>query len=200
MSAANTPQTPGSYPTAWTAGDAPSGERLDYHGSYSRTSYRPTAEQLARDETRQRYLRRNVYAPLIIAALIGLVLFGLIVYLAFWARTPQAASFIAGLSALTVILISIPLTALMAVLPIAWLAFAYSRRQQRRNAPETGPMAYRSRVQILLWQLDGLLNQAQRGAARGGASLRRPLIAIHAWAAYLSEMARGIISRFTRSI
>jgi hypothetical protein len=65
--------------------------------------------------------------------------------------------------------------------------------------PETGPMAYRSRVQILLWQLDGLLNEAQLAAVRGGAALRRPLMAIHTRAVYWRQLARGIRSRFIRS-
>jgi hypothetical protein len=154
---------------------------------------------LIRDEARRRYLRRNVYAPIIVAAVIVVVLFALIVYLGFWARSPQAASFIAGLSALTIILMSIPLIALMAVLPIAWLAFTFNRRQQRRNFPEIGPMAYRGRVQIWLWQLDGLLNEVLLGAVRGGAALRRPLITLHTRAAYWRQMARGIRSRFLRS-
>jgi hypothetical protein len=154
---------------------------------------------LIRDEARRRYLRRNVYAPILVAVVIVVVLFALIIYLGFWARSPQAASFIAGLSALTIILMSLPLIALMAVLPIAWLAFTFNRRQKRRDFPETGPMAYRGRVQIWLWQLDGLLNEAQLAAVRGSAAIRRPLTAIHTRAVYWRQLARGIRSRFLRS-
>ena len=103
------------------------------------------------------------FLPVLYVLLI-LALFALIIYLAFGVGTPQAASFIAGLSALTVILISIPLIALMTILPIAWLALTLNRRQRRKQYPEIGPMAYRSRVQILLWRLDGLLVEAHRGA------------------------------------
>lgn len=213
MSAGNTPQTPDHNSTRWTAVDAPpatggafatydppANQYPAYYGLTSRTSHRPSAEQLSRDEARRRYLRRNVYAPVIIAAVIVLVLFALIVYLGFVVQTPEAASFIAGLSALTIIFISLPLIVLMAISPIVWLAFTLNRRQSRRNAPETGPMAYRSRVQILLWQLDSLLVKAQNSAARVGATLRRPLITLHARVAYLREMAHGIRSRFFRSI
>jgi hypothetical protein len=212
MSAANTPQTPGSYPTTRPADSAPhltggsfatveppAGERPDYFATYSRTSYRPTTEQLIRDEARRRYLRRNVYAPIIVAVVIVVVLFALIVYLGFWARSPQAVSFIAGLSALTIILMSLPLIVLMSIPPIVWLVITINRRQQRRNFPETGPMAYRGRVQIWLWQLDGLLNETQLAVVRGSAALRRPLTAIHTRAVYWRQMARGIRSRFLRS-
>jgi hypothetical protein len=213
MSAGNTPQTPDNNSTRLTADKAPpaaggsfasydpsASQQPAYYGFTSRTSHRPTSEQLARDEARRRYLRRNVYAPIIIAALVVLVLFALLVYLGFVVQTPEAASFIAGLSALTIIFISLPLIVLMSISPIIWLAFTLNRRQSRRNAPETGPMAYRSRVQILLWQLDSLLVMAQNSAAQVGATLRRPLITLYARVAYLREMAHGIRSRFLRSI
>lgn len=209
MSGANTPQTPGNYPQprpidtgpgSWTTYDPPVSERPGYYTPYSRTTYRPTAEQLTRDEARRHYLRRNVYVPIIVAVVIVVVLFALLLVLAFGVGTPQAALFIAGLSALTVILISIPLIALMTILPIVWLAFTFNRRQQRKLYPEAGPMAYRSRVQILLWRLDGLLDEAGRVATRGGAAVTRPLVALHAWAAWLGGLARGIRGKFTRSI
>lgn len=166
----------------------------------TRTSHRPTAEQLARDEARRRFLRRNVYAPIIIAAVIAFALFVLIVLLAFGVVPPPAASFIAGLSGLTIILISIPLILLMSILPIIWLALTINRRRRRKDFPETGPMAYRSRVQILFWQLDSLLNGVQRGAEQTGARARKPLIAMHGHAAYVKEFWRGLRERFTRSI
>jgi hypothetical protein len=216
MSAGNTPSTPEHNPTIWTAGgdtqpaggsfatyDPPAERPPVYYGPYgvtSRTSHRPTLEQLARDEARRRYLRRNVYAPIVMMTIILVALFAGIIYLGFVARTPQALSFIAGLSALTVILISLPLTVCMSILPIAWLAFTLNRRQSRRNMPETGPMAYRSRLQILLWQLDSLLVEAQNTAARGGAALRRPLIKAHTWAVYWREVARGLRNRFIRRV
>ncbi len=165
----------------------------------SRTTYRPTAAQLARDEARRRYLRRNVYAPILIAAVIAVGAVGLLFVLAFARPSPRMASFIAGMSALVVILIAMPLTVLMAVTPIAWLAFKLNRRQQRKHNPETGPMAYRSRIQILLWQLDGLLDGVQDGAIRTGQRLRRPLIALYARAAYLRAWLNGLWEQFTRS-
>lgn len=202
------PPAPGSYtnprptnaPGSWTTYDPPASQRPGYTSPFSRTTYQPTTEQLARDEERRRYLRRNVYAPIIMAAILVVALLVLIVVLAFGVGTPQIKSLIAGLSALTIILFSIPLIALMTLLPVAWLAFTLNRRQQRKQFPETGPMAYRGRIQIWLWQLDGLLTGAQRGVERGTASLRRPLLAVYAWAAYLRGLIDGIRGKFTRSI
>jgi hypothetical protein len=173
--------------------------RSMYPAAAARTTYQPTAEQLARDEARRRYMRRNVYLPAIFAAILGLALLVLIIVLAFGINTPATRSFIAGLSALVVILMSIPLIVLMAFLPLAWLGYRLNRRQQRKLYPESGPMAYRSRIQILLWRLESLLDQAYKSAERGGEVLKRPLIKAHSSADYVKGLRRGMRKNFLRS-
>lgn len=200
-SGTQTPQPPSTgTPGSWATYDPPPDEWPASIAPYSRTTYRPTAEQLARDELRQRYLRRNVYAPVIIAAIFAVGLLALLFYLAFGVATPQAQSFIAGMSALVIILFAGPAIILLAIMPISWLAIRLNRRQKRKNFPETGPMAYRSRVQILLWQLEGLLGGVGYGVDEISARLRRPLVALHARAAYLRGWLNGIRGKFTRSI
>lgn len=205
MSEAHLPPTSGSY-TSPRPAERAAGSWATYEPPASaRSSYRPTTEQLARDEARRRYLRRNVYVPILITVVIIVVLFLGIVALAFGAGarlgidTSEVASFIAGLAALIVILFSIPLTIAMSILPITWVALRLNRRRQRKLYPETGPMAYRSRVQTLLWQLDSLLIGAESGVERFAVRLRRPLIKLHARAAYLRGWLRGIQDQFTRS-
>lgn len=168
----------------------------------ARSTYRPTAEQLARDELRLAVWRRSVRLPIVIAAVVVALLFVALVVLAFagpWLGFDQAAarSLIAGLSGLTVIFIALPLTALMGLLPLAYVAWWYNRRQNRKLNPESGPMAYRSRVQTLLWQLDSLLDKAQRGTTQGGTRVTRPLIGLHARAGYWREFVRGLRRNFT---
>ena len=170
---------------------------------YARATYRPTAEQLARDELRHAYWRRNVLTPLIIAVLLVAALFVVLAGLAFagpWLGFDQAAarSLIAGLSGLTIIFIALPLTALMGLLPLTYAAWWFNRRQKRKLNPESGPMAYRGRLQTLLWQLDRLLDTAQRGTTQGGTRVTRPLIGLHARADYWREFARGLRRNFSR--
>lgn len=184
-------QTDGA-PGSWATVELPARERSPYDSPYARTTYRPTADQLARDAARHRYLRRNVYLPIIIAVALITILFLLVVALAFGIGSPEVLSFIAGMSALIIILFSIPLIILLAILPISWVALRLNRRQQRQMYPETGPMAYRSRVQILLWQLDSLLIGVGNGVESVTGRLRRPLIKLHARAAYWSGWLRGI--------
>jgi hypothetical protein len=103
------------------------------------------------------------------------------------------------MSALTIILISIPLIFMMTVLPIVYVAWWYNRREQRKLYPEVGPMAYRSRVQILLWQIDGYLTRAQPQVERGSETITRPLVDAHALWAYGEGFIRGIEKNFVRS-
>lgn len=189
--------------------DPPATERPAFTTTYSPanapTTYRPTAEQLARDEARHRYLRRNVYAPIIVAVVLAVALLAVVIALAFAAgalgvSAARAAEFVAGLSALVVILFAVPVIAVMSILPIAWLALTLNRRQQRRLYPETGPMAYRGRVQTWLWQLDGLFDSLRHGAEGVAARLRRPLVAAHVRAAQLHGLLDGLRGKFTRSI
>lgn len=189
--------------------DPPANERPAFTTTYplanAPTTYRPTAEQLARDEARRRDLRRNVYAPIIVAVVLLVVLLAVVIALAFAAgslgvSTARAAEFVAGLSAIVVILFATPLIVVMSIAPIAWLALTLNRRQKRRLNPETGPMAYRGRVQTWLWQLDGLFDGLRHGAESVTARLRRPLIAAHARAAQLHGLIDGLRGKFTRSI
>ncbi len=218
--AKNTPQT--LRIPAWMAGDDPShsggsfasveppqSDALSVYDSppdfgYARSTYQPTAEQLARDEARRAYWRRNVKTPIIVSAVLVVALLVVLALLAFIAprlglTTAATRSLIAGLAGLTVILLAIPLIALMSILPLAWVALAYNRREQRKLNPETGPMAYRSRVQTLLWQLDHLLDTAEQGVAQGGARVTQPLIGLHARAGYWRAFAQAVRRNFTRS-
>ena len=223
MSLANTPQTPrttaqgaaggpppGPAPVggSWTTVEPPHGAAPSVYDTpasfqYARSTYRPTAAQLARDEARRAFWRRNVLTPILIAAVIFGGLFVLLFVLAFAAPrlgldTAAVRSLIAGLAGLVVILMAIPLTALMSLLPLAYAAWWLNRRQKRRALPETGPMAYRSRVQTLLWQLESLLDRAAGGVNRGSARVRRPLIGLYARADYWREFGRGLRRYFVR--
>lgn len=165
-----------------------------------RTSYLPTAAQLARDEQLKRHNRRTIYVPVIIAAVVAVALFILLLVLAFGLReTGQAREFIAGMSAIMVILMAIPTIVLMAILPVAYAAFLINRRNQRKLYPETGPNAYRSRIQIFLWQADSFLAQASREVERGSDALAEPFIRFGGYGAYARTMAEQLKRNFSRS-
>ena len=64
--------------------------------------------------------------------------------------------------------------------------------------PDAGPMAYRSRVQTVLLQLDGLLGGVRDSSVRLGERLTRPLIALHgrlAWWQVWLDRIRELLTR-----
>lgn len=160
---------------------------------HRRTTYTPTPEQLARDEKHMRYMRRNVYAPAIVAAIIALALFILIILLAFFIKSQggQALAFIAGMSALIVILFTIPAISFLAVISIAYFGYQYYRWEQRRQFPEVGPTAYRSRIQLVLWQIESYLDTGRTAIDRGSRAATGPLIRLHSRAAYIQQWGRS---------
>lgn len=159
---------------------------------YRRTNYSPTYEQLARDEQRLRYMRRNVYTPAIIAAVIAAALFALIIVLAFFVpQTGDAREFISGMSGLVIILFSLPVISFLALISIAYFGYQFFRWQQRRENPEYGPTAYRSRLQLILWQVESYIDTARRNVDKGANSATNALISVHARAAQTQQWLRN---------
>lgn len=201
-----TPQTPdpsGSPPYAYQRQPTPGNAYPPFTEPWPaqpRTTYLPTAAQLARDERLKRHNRRTIYVPVIIAAVVAVALFILLLVLAFGLReTGQAREFIAGMSAIMVIMMAVPTIVIMAVLPIAYAAFLINRRNQRKLYPESGPNAYRSRIQIFLWQADSFLAQASRQLERGSDAIAKPFIRYGGYGAYARTMAEQVKHNFSRS-
>lgn len=176
------------------AADKPSGARPAYPYEppvYRRTNYTPTYEQLARDDQHRRYMRRNVYTPAILAAVLALAVLILIVVLAFFVpQTGDAREFISGMSGLIIILFTLPVISFMALLSLAYFGYRLYRRQQRRENPEFGPTAYRSRIQLFLWQVESAIDTARRSVDKGADSATHALISVHARAAYTQQWLR----------
>lgn len=142
-------------------------------------SYQPTAEQLARDEALKRYNRLYLMLPLAIAVLIALGLLITLIVLAFLPNHDSIRQFISGMADIVIILASIPMTLLCAILPIAYIAFAWNRRQQRQMYPQTGPMAYRGRIQSFLWWVQSKLDQVQAAVERGSTGVANRVMGAH---------------------
>lgn len=153
-----------------------------------------------RDERLKAHNRRTIYIPIIVAAIVAIALFVLLLVLAFGlVQTGQARSFIAGMSALVVILMAIPLTILMSILPLAYIGFLVNRRNQRKLYPESGPTAYRSRIQLFLWQVESFLSRAGTQIERGSGAIAEPFIKLGGYSAYARTMAEKVKHTLSRS-
>lgn len=159
-------------------------------------SYQPTAEQLARDEALKRFNRLYIIIPVAITVLIALALLITLAVFAFLPNNSALRQFISGMADLIIILVSIPMTLLCAILPVAYVAIVLNRRQQRRLYPQLGPMAYRGRLQSLLWWLQGKLDQAQAAVESGSTSLANRVMKAHERFEYYSTLGERLRRNF----
>jgi hypothetical protein len=164
----------------------------------TQSNYQPTAEQLVRDEAMKRFNRVNVTLPLVIAVLIALGLFITLTVFAFLPNFMPVRSFISGLADLVIILFSIPMIVLCAIPPIAYLAIVYRNRQQRQLFPQSGPMAYRSKVQTLFWLLESKLDQVLQAAEKATAKQAELIMNLHARFEYYSALIDRLQYNFRR--
>jgi hypothetical protein len=162
------------------------------------SNYQPSAEQLARDEALKRFNRLYLILPIVIAVLIALALIITLAILAFLPDHVETRQFISGLADLVMILAALPATLLCAILPVAYVAIALNRRQQRQLYPQTGPMANRGRIQSFLWWLQGKLDQLQAAAESGSTALADRLMKAHERFEYYSTIGERLRRNFRR--
>ncbi len=168
----------------------PPTEQIEYH---------PSEEQFARDAELRRFNRFYLYLPLGIVILIALVLIGLLTVGVFATGNPKNLIFVSALADIIVILGIIPMLVIMAILPIAYLGYLVNKRQKRKQNPQTGPLAYRSRVQIFLWRLDSFSRKIQYKTKDFAPKAAEPIIKANATITYLQEWPKILKKQISRS-
>lgn len=145
-----------------------------------------------------RFNRLYLYVPLAIGALVAV---GLVVALLVGLFAPAiggTAEFASALADIILILTLLPMLLLCAVVPIAYVALVYNQRQKRMQEPQTGPMAYRSRVQTLFWRLDKLIDTAVAQTEAIAPKIARPVIQLNSRLAFLSTFFTQLSQLFRR--
>jgi len=156
-----------------------------YQPPYSEPTFEPAAAQLERDRLLRRRNRLYIYLPLGIISFISIVLIVLILIGIFAPGITGTEEFISALADIIVILWIIPMILLVSAFPIAYVAYFVNRRQKRKLNPQTGPLAYRSRIQILLWRLQIFMDGAQVKTGEVAPKVAKPVISFNAILAYL---------------
>jgi hypothetical protein len=162
------------------------------------STYEPTGEQLARDRALKRFNRLYLYVPLGIAALIAL---GLVIALLVGVLLPGitgTAAFASALADIVLIMTLLPMLLLCAIVPGAYIALVYNQRQKRQQAPQAGPMAYRSRVQTLFWRLDKLIDTAVAKTTATAPQIAQPIVKLNSGLAFLSAFFNQLSQLFRR--
>lgn len=158
--------------------------------------FEPTAEQLTRDKALRRFNRLYIYLPIGIFSAIIIVIITLILIGIFHPRIVGTEEFISALADIILILWLVPLVIVLALVPIGYAAYLSNRRKKRKQSPQTGPLAYRSRVQILLWRLQVMLDRIHDKTEETAPALAEPIINFNSfltyWESWLNILTKQI--------
>ena len=163
----------------------------------SQPVYKPTAEQLAREQQLRRFNRLYIALPLGLLAFVALGLVLLLLVGVFSPGIVGTEAFISALADIIIILWIMPMLVLMALLVIAFVAMRVNRREKRKLLPEDSLQLRYGRVQPFLWRVESYLDRADVQVNRAADSMTEPLIrnrgrfaAVEAWADILTRPFR----------
>ncbi len=170
-----------------------------YPPPYQEPTFEPTAAQLERDQILRRRHRLYVYLPLGVASLIAVTLIVLILIGLFAPGSQGTVVFISAVADIIIILWIFPVMILTALLPITYVAYFANRRQKRKLNPQTGPLAYRSRMQVLLWRIQVFMDQARTKTDQIAPKAAEPIIGFNAYMTYFGAWLNIITRPFRGS-
>lgn len=162
---------------------------IEYMGTYpppyQEPTFEPTAEQLARDRILRRRTWLYIYLPLGLVTLVAIILLVLILIAIFAPGTDGTLIFLSAVADIIVILWIIPAMLMVAILPVAYGAYRLNRRQKRKLDPQAGPLANRSRLQILAWRLQQFMDQVEGKSGELAPRVAKPVTDANAFFAYV---------------
>jgi hypothetical protein len=166
---------------------------------YHEPTFEPSAAQLERDRILRRRTRLYIYLPLGIVSFIAIVLIVLILIGLFAPGIVGTEVFISALADIIVILWIGPMILLVSILPIGYIAYFVNRRQKRKLNPQTGPLAYRSRIQVLLWRIQYFVDRSQVKTVEIAPKVAKPVIDFNVLLADLGAWLNILIRPIRRS-
>ena len=170
-----------------------------YPPPYQEPTFEPSAEQLERDRILRRRNRLYIYLPLSIISLISIVLIVLILIGIFAPGIVGTEVFISAVADIIIILWTIPAMIIVAILPVSYFAYLMNRREKRKLDPQTGPLAYRSRIQVFLWRIQLFMNGAQLKTDELAPKVAKPVTDFNAYLTYLGAWLNILIRPLRRS-
>ena len=171
-----------------------------YPPPYREPTFRPSAAQLERDRILRRRTWLYIYLPLGIVSFIAILLIVLILIGLFAPGVVGTEAFISALADIIVILWIPPMMLLISILPISYVAYLVNRRQKRKLNPQTGPLAYRSRIQVLLWRIQYFTDRTQVKTDEIAPKVARSVADFNVLLAALGAWLNILVRPFRRSI
>jgi hypothetical protein len=165
---------------------------MDYSNTIEpKPEYRPTPAQLARAADIRRFNRLFVYLPVILAAVIALVVVGLLFWITLIQPGEASRELVGGIAASVVILVSMPMTILCA-LPSILVIVLFLQGRKKGTAPI-------KRVQTIFWRIDALGLRAQTAVNQFAPKAAGLVIKAHGIAAYGRNLLNQLINLLKRS-
>ncbi len=162
-------------------------------------TFEPTAAQLERDRVLRRRHLLYIYLPLGIVSFIAILLIVLILIGIFAPGIVGTEVFISALADIIIILWIFPAMIMVSILPITYAAYFMNRRQKRKLDPQTGPLAYRSKMQVFSWRVQQFLDQVEGKTSDTAPKVAEPVIGFNALIAYLGAWTNILTRPFTGS-
>lgn len=153
--------------------------------------YQPTAAQLQRAADLRRFNRWFVYLPVIAAAVIALVVVGLLFWVTLIQPGENSRETVSGIASAVVILAALPMTVLCA-LPSVLVIVAFVQGRQKGMAPL-------KRIQTIFWQIDSLVLRLQSAVRSFTPRVAGVVIRAHTAAAYVRNLLNQIMNLLKRS-
>lgn len=153
--------------------------------------FKPTRVQEERAAALKRFNRLFVYVPILIAAVIALVVIGLLFWVTLIRPGESSRDTVSGIASAVVILASLPMTVLCAVPSILFIgAFVQGRKKG---------MAPLKRIQTIFWQIDNFVLRIQTAVNENTPKVAGVVIKAHAAVAYVRNLLNQLLNLLKRS-
>lgn len=146
---------------------------------------------MARAAALRRFNRWFVYLPVIMAAVIVLVVVGLLFWVTLIQPGENSRETVGGIASAVVILVSLPMTVLCA-LPSVLIIGAFVQGRQRGMAPI-------KRIQTIFWRIDSLVLRLQSAVYDFTPKVAGVVIKAHAAVAYVRNLLNQLMNLLKRS-
>lgn len=156
-------------------------------------AFEPSAIQLERDKELRRRNRLYIYLPLGIVTFLSIVIIVLLLIGIFAPGITGTEEFIAAVADIIIILWIIPAILLLSLLPIGYVSYMVNRRNQRKLNPQTGPLAYRSRIQVLLWRVQYFVERSQSTTNEYAPKIAQPVTRFNSFIAYVEAWLNALV-------
>jgi len=161
--------------------------------AYNEPSFEPSTAQLERDKELRRRNRLYIYLPIGFACFLSIVIIILILAGIFAPGITGTEEFIAAVADIIIILWIIPAIMLLSILPIGYVFYLFNRRNKRKLNPQTGPLAYRSRLQVLLWRVQYFVEKGQSATNNYAPRVVAPVTQFNSFIAYVETWLDAIV-------